>query len=133
MLTAMSDCIEWTGGKEKDGYGRRWHQGRQRRAHRVAFFEAYGYWPNICRHTCDNRPCVNIDHLRDGTHADNARDRMERGRDRHPHGEKHCRAKLTEIDVRQIRWLAQIGCIQRDIAEAYGVSKTTVNSIVRRT
>ena len=36
----------------------------------------------IALHSCDNPPCVNPDHLRWGTHRDNASDRGERGRTR---------------------------------------------------
>src|SRR5262245_30404599 len=31
-------------------------------------------------HTCDNRPCVNPDHLFEGTKGDNARDSIKKGR-----------------------------------------------------
>ncbi len=36
----------------------------------------------LIRHTCDNTHCINPDHLLLGTDADNARDKMERGRHR---------------------------------------------------
>jgi hypothetical protein len=47
---------------------------------RVVFYLAYGYEPTVVRHTCDNPPCVNPRHLVAGSHADNRRDAVERGR-----------------------------------------------------
>lgn len=54
----------------------------------------------IIRHTCDNRLCVNPDHLITGTFKDNAMDAVERGRTLK--GEKANMAKLTDDDVREI-------------------------------
>lgn len=52
------------------------------------------------RHKCDNRACINPEHLIPGTHADNMRDKIFRGRA--PHGIDHSRAKLTEEQVIEI-------------------------------
>ncbi len=49
-------------------------------AHRLSFYLHHGYWPNVCRHRCDNPGCYNPYHLEDGTHADNVADRVARGR-----------------------------------------------------
>lgn len=86
------DCIEWTKGTDAKGYGVQRYRGKFQRSHRVAFFEAHGYWPNICRHTCDNPPCINPEHLLDGTRGDNIRDAVERGRYVSANGRKtHCK------------------------------------------
>jgi hypothetical protein len=55
----------------------------------------------IVRHTCDNKRCINPDHLLLGTNADNARDAMERGL--YPRGERHGCAKLNWKQVHDIR------------------------------
>lgn len=51
----------------------------------------------VIRHTCDNRLCINPNHLIIGTHADNVRDRVERKRS--AVGTANGRAKLSELDV----------------------------------
>jgi hypothetical protein len=85
-------CWIWTGGLCSHGYGQFWSVGARYRANRFVLFLERGVRPprdQVVRHTCDNPPCVNPDHLIIGTHADNAADMVERGR--HPSKRKtHC-------------------------------------------
>jgi hypothetical protein len=78
------DCLIYQGARDRDGYGKVKIQGRTLRPHRVIFAEMVGAIPDgfIVCHSCDNPPCCNPDHLWIGTHADNARDRNEKGRQR---------------------------------------------------
>lgn len=71
------------------GYGSIKIDGEPVPAHRYSFFLANGYWPEpMCLHACDNPPCVNPEHLREGTGSDNARDMVERGRANRPKGRR---------------------------------------------
>lgn len=132
----MSDCIEWPGNRALNGYGRRWWQGKLHYAHRVAFELHHGRPPvGVVRHTCDNRPCVNPEHLLEGTHADNVRDMMERGRNRPPclRGERHGMATLTAEQVEEIRARYRAGGItQAALGREYGISQAHVSKIVLR-
>jgi hypothetical protein len=104
-------CIEWQGARNRAGYGTVRGGKNKQLAHRVAYCEHHGSTLSsitglVVRHDCDNPSCVNPHHLRLGTHADNARDRVERGRERHPNpakGERHGSAKLTAEQVSTIR------------------------------
>lgn len=80
----MSECIEWAGARNRQGYGITYKDGKGRRAHRVAWEEANGPIPEglfVC-HSCDNPPCVNSEHLFLGTPNDNVQDMLRKGRAR---------------------------------------------------
>lgn len=107
------------------GYGRFFDGRRLRRAHRVAWELANGPVPKglvVC-HKCDVRCCVNPDHLFVGSTADNNADMMAKGRHRAAFGEKHVRARLTEMDVCEIRTSGETSDV---LALKYGVSPGTV-------
>lgn len=125
-------CWIWTAGKFWDGYGAVWVGGKVRRAHRVAYEDRHG--PEsmdglVIRHRCDVRACCNPDHLEVGTHADNARDKIDRGRNVVFRGAAHSMAKLTEADVRAIRQRRASGETYPSIAKDYPVSTGQVRRV----
>jgi len=67
-----NNCWIWTGRKDKDGYGRY----SLYKANRVAYFlsNPLDGQENIIRHTCNNKSCVNPDHLLTGSFHDNSID-----------------------------------------------------------
>ena len=80
-------CIIHPGAKTPGGYGVKWHKGKTRLAHRVAYAVANGLdWADIegvvLMHSCDNPPCINPKHLKPGTHQTNVADKMRKGRHR---------------------------------------------------
>lgn len=79
----------------------------------------------IIRHTCDNRLCINPDHLITGTNADNVRDMVERDRIRK--GIMHHKTKLTEKEVIEI--YNDNSGVYKELSKKYNVSIVTIGSI----
>jgi hypothetical protein len=79
-----TDCWHWCGVRNTFGYGRMTYEGRSQVAHRLAWIAWNGPIPDgmSVLHKCDNRACVNPDHLWLGTYSDNLRDCWAKGR--HP-------------------------------------------------
>lgn len=76
-------CWVWKGRKSTSGYGIFYAQ-KMMKAHRFSYMLCKGFIEKnkILCHTCDNRACVNPDHLYQGTHQDNVNDMIQRGRNK---------------------------------------------------
>lgn len=64
----ITGCHVWKRGRQSRGYGVVWFDGRVRLAHRVAWFLTHGAWPDAAKvidHACENKACVNVQHLRE--------------------------------------------------------------------
>lgn len=128
------ECTIAPGAKTRKGYGRVWRDGRNQQAHRAAYAEAHGPIPDGAHvlHRCDNPACVNPDHLYLGDHAQNMRDRADRGWRTEP-GEGAPNVKLTEAQVREI-WRLRGTASRAEIGRRFGVTEGAVKGIhYRRT
>lgn len=124
-----SGCWEWTAARHPSGYGAYRLPGKNEYAHRASFRLFRGEIPEgvwVC-HTCDNRWCVNPDHLWLGSAADNNRDRQAKGRS--VVGSEHVNSKLTESDVYDIREMRSEGKTLQAIADRFGVSLSAIHLI----
>lgn len=112
----------------RDPSGYVWMPDHRRKAHRVAYADAYGPIPSgkVILHLCDEPACVEPTHLRAGTLSENTQDMMAKGRARFA---GDC---LSPDAVREIRRRAADGESQRSIARDFGRAFTTINRIVLR-
>lgn len=108
----MSECIEWQGCRNVGGYGRKSHNGRVVYVHRLVMAEIHG-WEALegkaVMHTCDSPPCINPDHLRIGTWAENNADRDAKGRNGHS-SKTHCRNGHPFDDENTYWWRGERRC-----------------------
>lgn len=136
-----SGCWLWTGDISSSGYGLvKYKSGGRRRtgAHRISCALAYAdLGDKLALHKCDNKLCVNPEHLYAGTKSDNGRDAYARGKNGNQarrRGARHPAALLTDAQVSEIRSLPN-GRMQRgasvisEMAKRFGVSAATIYDV----
>jgi hypothetical protein len=131
-------CHEYLGAKAKNGYAKIGKRSRQWLGHRLAWTLKFGEIPGglFVLHKCDNRPCINPDHLFLGTAKDNTRDMMQKGRacfngGRNPQrGSQVYNAVLDERKVALMRRLTAFK--QKELAAIFGVSFQSVSKVLKR-
>lgn len=126
-----SGCHLFMGHRNHDGYGRIGKGNSLVFVHREVFAQSN---PNVeitgvIMHICDTPNCVNPNHLRHGTQADNIADMVAKGRRVTVKGSKQHDAKLTETDIPVIRMRLHHGATYAVLARDYGVSETAIRNI----
>ena len=133
-MVKSAGCWTWTGPLDSRGYGHLRWDGKNKRAHRLAYELTYGPIPagdgfhgTVVMHSCDNKKCCNPAHLALGSHADNMADMKGKGRRKGiGRGATNGRAKLTNDQVHAIRSDTRG---KRTIAPEYGISPAQVQRI----
>lgn len=114
------ECILWTGWTH-NGYGKMYIDGRVVRAHRYAWERANGPIPagKVIDHICHRPECVNPEHLRLATTAENARNR------------KGTNSNNRSSGHRNVQWVPAKGKYRVRIrfeGKPYGGSHSTLDS-----
>jgi hypothetical protein len=127
-------CHEYRGkARVGGGYAKITHEKRSWYGHRLSWTKKRGVIPKgmLVLHKCDNRICINPDHLFLGTVQDNHDDMRAKGRANYGKGESHSKVKLMWADVLRIREASRFSADRHDLAAVYGVLPVTVAAIAR--
>lgn len=83
-LIISTRCWAWTASLINEGYGRLWNKDKMQSAHRISYLLHKGEPPagKQILHQCDNRKCINPEHLFAGTQKENMQDMIKKGRKR---------------------------------------------------
>lgn len=120
------DCIEWPFSRT-GGYGRVKRLGRTVRVHSLVLQTLRGSAPApglVCAHSCGNPPCVNVNHLRWATPAENSHDSIIHGTV--VRGDRNGNAKLSTEQAIVVRRSSDPASV---LAERFGVSVGTITDI----
>lgn len=119
-------CRVWARKALNRGYPSITVNKKVRRGNRLMWELVHGPIPEGMHvlHTCDNRLCLNPEHLFLGTCRSNMEDKVAKGRQ--IKGTDHPKAKLSNEDVRSIRFDKRT---QSLIAKEYGVHQTLISAI----
>lgn len=124
-------CWNWEGTLNWLGYGMAWNGEKWEKAHRYSFklFKQEIPVNKLVLHSCNNKKCVNPNHLRIGTHKDNFNDSLKAGTA--AVCQNNSQAKLTKEQVLKIKEMYvpwKFGCLK--LARMFNVSRRNITRIV---
>jgi hypothetical protein len=126
-VNPSTNCWEVVSHKPSSkGYTRLYIGGEMVQTHRFVYESFYGEIPEglfIC-HTCDNRVCINPEHLFLGTLQDNVSDMV--AKDRQAKGSNIANSKYSEDQIKDIKYGA---APVKELMNKYGMSKANICKI----
>jgi hypothetical protein len=132
-IKSSSECWEYTGCKDRNGYGLFGYNKHQYFSHRIIYELTKGNIPEkiqVC-HSCDNPKCCNPKHLFLGTNQDNADDKVSKRRQSRLSGERHGSHKLTSNQIFKIRMMYKTGkYYYRELGKIFKCSGRHIGDII---
>ena len=125
-------------GNKPQGYHQVRIDGKLQYVHRIALANKLGVSLDellLVRHLCNNPRCINTNHLAEGTHQDNANDRVAAGRSakRQPN-----RASLTQQEANEVRRLYATKTTYhgypgiKDLSDMFSVAVTVISAAIKK-
>lgn len=127
VVVGLDDCWNWTGAITTHGYGS--FNGLGGYAHRVAWQFKFGAIADNLHvlHKCDNRLCVNPNHLFLGTNRDNVYDKLRKGRE--ARGVQMRLAKLNDEKALAMRHFRAAGATFQHLGKLFHVTERTASGV----
>ncbi|MHC3921699.1 HNH endonuclease signature motif containing protein [Alcaligenes nematophilus] len=123
-VKTATGCLEYQGCVQANGYARATIRRKADHAHRHAYRLANRMdipkGMDVC-HSCDNRRCINPDHLFLGTRKENMQDAVSKGRQ--AKGFALPQTKISAYVEAEIVAMAKQGIPYKDIASAFGICR----------
>lgn len=132
-LLASNGCVIWTGAKRATGYGHKLVNGKYKLVHRAVIELNSGKEIEeglVVMHLCDNRLCINPEHLQLGTSKENTQDAIAKGRKDNKHQQVSRSYKLNSVQVREIHEKRSRGATYTILAKEYEVSRDTIKRVL---
>lgn len=134
--TTQGDCIIFLGQKSRTGYGKLRIHGKLKSAHRIMYEIHHGEITSgfVVMHKCDNPSCINIEHLRLGSQAENIKDMHEKNRAVFNRGINHPGAKLTLLEANQIKATYKSHDRKNGataLSKYFGVHRRTIEHVIK--
>jgi len=114
-----------------DGYSEVERNYKRMKSHRLIDEQCFGLIPRdkVVGHKCDNKMCINPEHLELGTPGENSQDMVKRGRSKKGE-EHHYNTRLSSSEVREI--LNDRTLSQKELAVKYGVTASLISMVKLR-
>lgn len=131
-IIESTGCWEWRLKVRPNGYARVTYLGKSMYAHRLSFEAFNGYIDpkkDIC-HSCDNRKCVNPNHLFQGARKDNMQDAVSKNRQ--AKGLMLPQTKIHGKILDEVLSMAKDGVKYQYIANKFNVTKSCIGYIARK-
>lgn len=128
-ITTETGCMEYQGCIQGNGYSRATINRIVDYGHRHIYRLKHGVIPegmDVCHH-CDNRKCINPEHLFLGTRKDNMADAVAKGRQ--ARGSMLPHTKLTPSISAEIVTMAQQGYRYKEISAHFGICRQCAGQV----
>ncbi len=127
-------CWLWKGCIGTSGYGTIRIEGKTYTAHRFSFILANSFIPSSAMdimHLCDNKVCVNPDHLKLGTRLENILDFISKGGVYGKSGEKNHNCKITDLQYKEIKKRLFLGEMITKLEKEFGITRQSIRERMR--
>jgi len=127
-----NSCHEWTAHLVSSGYGGFKYKRKQWLAHRFTYILHHGEIPKgkVIMHKCDNKKCVNPDHLKLGTQVENIADMVAKGRAARQKGENHGMYDHIPYTFENKKKGWKLSCTQNYLRTTFNLYASNVSAVV---